>query len=211
MPGTDSKNILLNIFSSSSDGIACVDTNGNFLFVNKSFENLLGYPNSEVKAKNIYQVLVNANGFNKLLSQDIDNDFCKKDFVRKSGEVSSFQTKIWRQQNGLNELNIWILIKEVTGQEETKSKKNNFSNPDLVLELMEVLKEHYKVIHCLKNLQQDLGGEINDKDDYISYSLKYCTKIQDLLIKLVTSGNNKMLHKSGVIDFDQIDILKYLN
>ena len=53
MSQVESKEILKNIFSISSDGIACINSIGNFVFVNNSFSQLLGYSPNEIKNKNI--------------------------------------------------------------------------------------------------------------------------------------------------------------
>jgi PAS domain S-box-containing protein len=113
MSQKESKDILKNIFSISSDGIACSDLTGNILFANKSFTELLGYSADEIKKINIHQLLIGEKSFNKLIMNNESGDkFYDKKFVKRTGEVNTFPVKFWRQQNGLSDGTIWLIIKD---------------------------------------------------------------------------------------------------
>lgn len=215
MSQTESKDLLRNIFSSSSDGIACSDLKGNILFANKSFTEILGYSSDELKEKNIHQLLIDENSFNKLvLNGESYAKFYDKKFVIRSGEVSTFPVKFWRQQNGLADGTIWMIIKNI------KETKSNGASPGInnidgsrLLKITLSLQEQFKIISSsLKNLKQDLGGELEGIDDYISFASESCNKAKSLIDELSEySGIKQINNNLRIICKEQIDLSGQVN
>jgi PAS domain S-box-containing protein len=181
---------LLKIFSCSSDGIACIDLTGNFIFTNGSFERFLGYSKSEIKGMNANQLLSDENSFSKLKTDNLsDSDFYKENFLAKSGEKISLQIRYWKEQNNPTEAAIWLLINKTEADKKNSPYKNNFNDLNKILILTRNLQRQSAIINnCLKNLQQDLGGEIEKGKDYLSYALEVCAKIKTNLDELESSG-----------------------
>jgi len=214
MSQTESKDILRNIFSSSSDGIACIDLTGFILFANKSFSMMLGYSSEEIKGRNIRQIMKEGSSFNKfILNNDSDEKFYEMNFIKKSGEIDSLQIKYWRQQNGLSDATIWLIIKNIKETEMIELSPSMNGNGNQIPKITLDLQEQLKIIsNCLRNLQQDLGGEIEDVDDYISFASESCFKAKDLINNLLKyAGMNYKNKELRNISRENIELSKQLN
>ncbi len=53
----ENENQLLDFLENASDLIQSVDTNGNFVFVNRSWKEILGYPEEDIKKLNLFDVI----------------------------------------------------------------------------------------------------------------------------------------------------------
>ena len=56
-----------------------------------------------------------------------NNSFENK-FIKKSGEINNFKLKFWKQQNGLDEVTIWIIIKSQIESKEIDLHSNVDNN-----------------------------------------------------------------------------------
>jgi hypothetical protein len=65
----------------------------------------------------------------------------------------------------------------------------------------------------LKNLNQDLGGNIEDVDDYISFASESCAKLRELILRLTEFGIKKPVNEcSGDRYNDSMEIIiKHVN
>ncbi len=213
MSQVESKEILKNIFSVCSDGIACINSTGNFLFVNDSFSQLLGYTLNEIKNKNISQLISGENNFNKFfLSNDSGNSSFENKFIKKSGEINNFKLKFWKQQNGLDEVTVWIIIKSKIESKKNDLPSNVDNNKTYLSKITFSLQEQLKTIsNCLGNLRQDLGGEIGDVDDYISFAFEASTRAKLILNELSECSGASPGNDFGIMYKDHVDISKQMN
>lgn len=191
MSSSKSKDILKNIFSLSSDGIACTDPAGNILFSNDSFNSILGYSYNETSGMNIHKILISENGLGKFIPNNNEVKFYEKKFLSKSCKTITLQVKFWEQPHVLSEGTIWLVIK-CPCQNENHNQSFPAHKNDTNVYLYDLKKHLNALENYLKNMQQDFGDSLNNTNDYISAASKSCKKAKDLLNKIFEGKESKI-------------------
>ncbi len=208
MAQIETKDILKNIFEVSTDGIVCFDLKGNILFANNSFLEMIVYNKQEITGKNINQIIKGEKIFNKIfVENEAAENFFELTFINKSGETFNLHAKYWRQHIGLEEVTTWLIVKN---PKDTFNKEISINVQDAVTNLKE---QNKIIIKCLKNLNQDLGGNIEDVDDYIGFASKSSGRINEILDELSASFCSEIRikkTKAELIDTNRITKKKRL-
>lgn|GEM_PF-6693171 len=154
--------ILNDFFFLCSDGVACFNKNGSINYFNNSFRLLSGYSSDLLKGMNLKQLLSPELSYNELLSDTNEKKYTEVNLISSSG------------------LSIpAILFKEINS---SVSSFFIFINNENISSLTtEINKELTVINNCLKNLKQDLGGDINGKRDYLSVASDSCFRLTELL------------------------------
>ncbi|MCL3781322.1 PAS domain S-box protein [Prolixibacteraceae bacterium JC049] len=110
-------------------GVATVDLNGKFITSNKTFEDITGYPTSELKKLTLFDIThssdhsKNQNVFKKLISGQEDSFTIEKRYIRKDGELIHVRIHAGLVHDSKNHPQFALaFIDDITSQKQSETK-----------------------------------------------------------------------------------------
>ncbi|MBC7194665.1 MAG: PAS domain S-box protein, partial [Caldisericia bacterium] len=162
------------IFESTNIGIAILDKDGNYLFLNDKRAEILGYTKEELIQKNFKEIVhpddleIVMEKYNKLLNGEIDNFTLDIKFVRKNGDIvynRDFVTRINDEKGNLlyGVAIVTDITKEIKSEFDIKEKENLIKGIfDQLSVGVSIVDKDGKVLLSNDALQNMLGYSIDE-------------------------------------------------